>query len=92
MFIHTGNHTLVYQPFPVARLQQSITKHKTSSSTHTQKKKVLPKAEANVSKKKKKIRIPDVKTWVRVALYLSLKKIGGCQAQLSGSVPWAQFT
>lgn len=53
MFIHTGNHTLVYQPFPVARLQQSITKHKTSSSTHTKKKKVLPKAEANVSKKKK---------------------------------------
>lgn len=51
MFIHTGNHTLVYQPFPVARLQQSITKHKTSSS---KKKKVLLEAVANVTKKKKK--------------------------------------
>lgn len=28
MFIHTVNHTLVYQPFPVAKMQQSKTQNK----------------------------------------------------------------
>lgn len=61
MFIHRKPHTSV-SAFPSGQIATKQNKTQ-NEQQHTQKKKVLAKGEATVTKKKKKIRIPDVKTW-----------------------------
>lgn len=75
MFIHTVNHTLVYQPFPVAKMQQSKTQNKQQCK---KKKGAGGGACVATSKKKQASQGQGMrwthKTWVRLALYLSLLK------------------
>lgn len=79
MFIHRKPHTSV-SAFPSGQIATKQNKTQ-NEQQHTQKKKVLAKGEATVTKKKKKSGYQMSRPGVRVTLHLSLKKIGGCQAE-----------